>query len=59
MVTNTVNKVADEVNVTMYPLEPYSYEVLYDTDESANRLILPFKSPDSRGEIPHPENTID
>ena len=31
----------------MYPLEPYSYEVHYDTDESTNRLILPFKSPDS------------
>ena len=59
MVTNTVNKLADEVNVTMYPLEPYNYSVHYDTDESGNRLILPFKSPDSKGGIPHPENTID
>jgi hypothetical protein len=53
MVTNTVNKLADEVNVTMYPLEPYSYSVHYDTDESANRLILPFKSPDSTPKTEH------
>lgn len=59
MVTNTVNKLANEVNVTMYPLEPYSYNVYYDTDESSNRLILPFKSPDSVGGIPHDEPTLD
>ena len=53
MVTNRVNKLADEVNVTMYPLEPYTYEVHYDTDESANRLILPFKSPDSTPKTEH------
>jgi hypothetical protein len=53
MVTNRVNKLADEVNVTMYPLEPYSYDVFYDTDESANRLILPFKSPDSTPKTEH------
>ena len=43
MVTNTVNKLADEVNVTMYPLEPYTYSVHYDTDESANRLNHAFQ----------------
>ena len=59
MVTNTVNKLADEVNVTMYPLEPYSYSVHYDTDESANRLILPFKHPDSTIATQHKENTPD
>jgi hypothetical protein len=53
MVTNRVNKLADEVNVTMYPLEPYSYEVFYDSDESANRLILPFKHPDSTEKTEH------
>lgn len=51
MVTNVPKQLADEVNQTMYPLEPYSYEVHYDTDESANRLILPFKSPDSEPAI--------
>jgi hypothetical protein len=59
MVTNTVNKLADEVNVTMYPLEPYTYSVHYDTDESASRLILPFKHPDSTPATQHKENTPD
>ena len=59
MVTNVVNKLADEVNRTMYPLEPYNYEIYYDTDESASRLILPFKSPDSTPATSHKENTID
>ena len=54
-----MNKLADEVNVTMYPLEPYSYSVHYDTDESANRLILPFKHPDSTPATQHKENTPD
>ena len=53
MVTNTVNKLADEVNRTMYPLEPYSYNIYYDTDESGSRLILPFKHPDSAPAVPH------
>jgi len=53
MVTNRANPLADEVNQTMYPLEPYNYHVYYDTDESANRLILPFKSPDSAAAVPH------
>jgi hypothetical protein len=53
MVTNSQNLLADEVNVTMYPLEPYTYSVHYDTDESANRLILPFKSPDSTPKTEH------
>ena len=59
MVTNVVNKLADEVNRTMYPLEPYSYQIYYDTDESASRLILPFKSPDSTPATQHKENTPD
>ena len=59
MVTNVVNKLADEVNRTMYPLEPYSYQIYYDTDESASRLILPFKSPDSAPATPHQEWTTD
>jgi hypothetical protein len=59
MVTNTVNKLADEVNATMYPLEPYNYNIYYDTDESSNRLILPFKHPDSAPATSHKEFTAD
>jgi hypothetical protein len=59
MVTNTVNKLADDVNRTMYPLEPYSYNIYYDTDESSNRLILPYKSPDSEPATPNKEFTPD
>jgi hypothetical protein len=53
MVTNTQNLLADDALYTMYPLEPYTYEIHYDTDESGNRLILPFKSPDSAPKTEH------
>jgi hypothetical protein len=58
-VTNVVNKSADDVLNTMYPLEPYTYSISYDTDESASRLILPFKHPDTAPKGTHKENSAD
>ena len=47
IVTNTTNKLSDDANMTMYPDQPYSYEIFNDSDESANRLILAYKDPNS------------
>jgi hypothetical protein len=58
-VTNVVNKNADDVLNTMYPLEPYTYSIGYDTDESGSRLILPFKHPDTAPKGTHKENSDD
>jgi hypothetical protein len=58
-VTNVVNKNADDVLNTMYPIEPYTYQTNYDTDESASRLILSYKDPDTAPKGTHNENSSD
>lgn len=39
LLTNQVNQSADDADYTMYPLEPYKYNVSYDYPDSSSRLI--------------------
>lgn len=55
IITNGVNKLADDAAYTMYPLENARYRIGWDTEESANRLIFPFKHPSSHLREAYPE----
>jgi hypothetical protein len=39
LLTNNINKSADDADYTMYPLEPYRYNISYDYPDSGSRLI--------------------
>ena len=53
VITNQVNKLSDDADITMYPLESSKYRIGIDNDSSANRLIMPFKHPDSHPQERH------
>lgn len=39
LITNQMNQTADDADYTMYPLEPYQYNISYDYPDSGSRLI--------------------
>jgi hypothetical protein len=39
LLTNQMNQAADDADYTMYPLEPYRYNISYDYPDSGSRLI--------------------
>jgi hypothetical protein len=39
LVTDQPNFVADDAAITMYPIEPYTYDISYDYPDSGSRLI--------------------
>ena len=39
LITNQQNQSADDADYTMYPLEPYKYNISYDYPDSGSRLI--------------------
>jgi hypothetical protein len=39
LLTNQMNQSADDADYTMYPLEPYRYNISYDYPDSGSRLI--------------------
>jgi hypothetical protein len=39
LVTDQPNLVADDAAITMYPIEPYTYDISYDYPDSGSRLI--------------------
>src|SRR6266496_2776180 len=47
LVTNQMNQLADDADITMYPNQPYKYNVSYDYPDSGSRLIVSYKSPNS------------
>ncbi len=47
LLTNQMNQNADDADITMYPVDPYKYNISYDYPDSASRLIVSYKSPDT------------
>jgi hypothetical protein len=39
LLTNQINQAADDADYTIYPLEPYRYNISYDYPDSGSRLI--------------------
>src|SRR6266496_3440894 len=47
LITNQMNQLADDADITMYPDQPYKYNVSYDYPDSGSRLIASYRSPNS------------
>jgi hypothetical protein len=47
LLTNQMNQLADDADITMYPLQAYKYNVSYDYPDSGSRLIISLKSPNT------------
>jgi hypothetical protein len=47
LLTNQMNQLADDADITMYPIDPYKYNVSYDYPDSGSRLIVSLRSPNS------------
>lgn len=52
LLTNQMNQLADDADITMYPVDSYKYNVSYDYPDSGSRLIVSLKSPNSTAADP-------
>jgi hypothetical protein len=56
LVTDQPNFTADDAAITMYPIEPYTYDISYDYPDSGSRLIASIGNPPEV--TPCPEQTV-